>query len=86
MYSKGLSITKALALEGVGEILAVEPNIAKLPDSLKDVVSLVPLAEALERCNVILMLVDHDQFKSIPIDVIKNKVVIDTRGIIHKNL
>ncbi|MBT0585685.1 UDP-N-acetyl-D-mannosamine dehydrogenase [Alteromonas oceanisediminis] len=80
--SPALAITRDLAAQGVGEILAVEPNIKQLPASVTEDVSLVSLSEAMERCNVIVVLVDHTEFKSMPLEVIKNKVVIDTRGII----
>ncbi|WP_100656468.1 UDP-N-acetyl-D-mannosamine dehydrogenase [Alteromonas flava] len=80
--SPALAITNDLAEQGIGEILAVEPNISALPKGVSDKVTLTSLHDALERCNVIVVLVDHDEFKAMPIEVIKNKIVIDTRGIV----
>lgn len=80
--SPALAITQDLAAQGIGEILAVEPNISALPKGMSEDIQLVSLNDALERCNVIVVLVDHDEFKTMPIEVIKNKIVIDTRGII----
>lgn len=81
--SPALDITKILGEKNIGEVLAVEPNISELPLKLKESnVQLVGLNEALETANVVLVLVDHTEFLNLPFDVIKNKVVIDTRGII----
>jgi len=80
--SPAVSITKRLAELGVGEILAVEPNISDLPESLTDRdVELTALSDALGRANMILVLVDHKQFRKIPFSQVHSKVVVDTRGI-----
>lgn len=81
--SPALAITQQLVGKDVGTVLAVEPNIESLPAKVEGDIELVSLEDALERCNVIVVLVDHDQFKNISMDVIKNKIVIDTRGIVR---
>jgi UDP-N-acetyl-D-mannosaminuronic acid dehydrogenase len=78
--SPALHITEQLSQHSDLNVVAVEPNISSL-DSHPDI-ELVELTEALETCNVIVVLVDHDEFKSLPMEVVKNKIVIDTRGII----
>lgn len=80
--SPALEITRALADANAGEILAVEPNITDLPDKLKCKVKLVSLNEALERCNVMTILVDHRQFKQLSMEKLARKIVIDTRGLL----
>lgn len=83
--SPALDITKALASLAIGEVLAVEPNIKSLPDSLASQdVELVSLDSAMERANVLLILVDHKQFKAIPFDNVNTKLVVDTRGLFTK--
>lgn len=79
--SPALEITQTLIESDVGEILAVEPNVQALPERLKDKVSMVSLAEALERCNVLAVLVDHKQFKHLSMGDLAKKIVIDTRGL-----
>jgi UDP-N-acetyl-D-mannosaminuronic acid dehydrogenase len=80
--SPALDITSQLAEMNVGEILAVEPNISKLPTKLTDSnVELVSLGDALERANVLLVLVDHKPFKSLSMTDVNTKVVVDTRGL-----
>lgn len=83
--SPALDIVKILADEKVGEILAVEPNISFLPSDLKDAgVSLVSLDVAMEKCNIVVVLVDHRQFKLLDMSDIASKVLIDTRGLFSK--
>ena len=66
----------------IGEILAVEPNIQQLPEKLAEKgVELVSLTAALERANVLLVLVDHKPFKALSINDVNTKVVVDTRGL-----
>ncbi|MDX3772863.1 UDP-N-acetyl-D-mannosamine dehydrogenase [Chromatiaceae bacterium AAb-1] len=80
--SPALDIAKHLIADNVGDILLVEPNIKALPAALSEHNSkLTSLPQALEQANILLVLVDHKQFKNLqPIDV-ATKVVIDTRGI-----
>lgn len=80
--SPALDIAMALLHDNVGDILLVEPNIKQLPKKYAEHnARLTTLPQALERANVLVVLVDHKQFKTLhPVDV-ATKVVIDTRGI-----
>jgi UDP-N-acetyl-D-mannosaminuronic acid dehydrogenase len=81
--SPALEIVKELAVKKVGEIIAVEPNIKQLPESLSaSGITLTSLEIALEKANIIVVLVDHKQFKTADRTQFSSKVVIDTRGII----
>ena len=42
---------------------------------------LIDLDTALEQCGVFVILVDHDMFKSVPVEERAGKAVYDTRGI-----
>jgi len=81
--SPALHIVERLAQEHVGELLIVEPNVKKLPASLSQAsnIRLVELREALAAADIVLLLVDHRQFKRIDRDLLKPKITIDTRGI-----
>jgi len=81
--SPALHIVERLAQEHVGELLIVEPNVKKLPASLSQAsnIKLVELREALAAADIVLLLVDHRQFKRIDRDLLKPKITIDTRGI-----
>lgn len=80
--SPALDIAMALLHDNVGDVLLVEPNIKQLPKKhAEHNAKLTTLPQALERANVLVVLVDHKQFKTLhPVDV-ATKVVIDTRGI-----
>lgn len=81
--SPALHIVERLAQERVGELLIVEPNVKKLPASLSQAsnIKLVESREALAAADIVLLLVDHRQFKRIDRDLLKPKITIDTRGI-----
>jgi len=79
--SPALAITSQLASEGLAKILAVEPNINKLPEKYLANIELISTDRALRDAHIILLLVDHKEFKDIDKNLIADKVVIDTRGI-----
>ncbi|GMM68920.1 UDP-N-acetyl-D-mannosamine dehydrogenase VpsB [Alteromonas sp. MTD1] len=82
--SPALDITMQLAEQGIARVIAVEPNIKELPTELAALnIEHSTLADAMESANVVVVLVDHAEFKSLSLEVIKNKVVIDTRGLIQ---
>lgn len=60
--SPALSITKKLADQGLN-ILAIEPNINKLPSGLPENIKLIDLEQSFE-ADIHLILVNHRQFKS----------------------
>ena len=81
--SPALQIAQRLAERASSaEILAVEPHVEELPASLQGLsnVTLTALDEALERADVIVLLVDHDVFKQVPASQRSSATVIDTRG------
>lgn len=83
--SPAMDICEAIAQQGVGEILAVEPNINALPDRLSTKgVELVSIGDALERANTIVILVDHKPFIRIAKEKFAAKMVIDTRGLLSR--
>ena len=64
------------------DVLAVEPNISALPAQLGALenVRLAELKE-IESTDVVLLLVDHKEFKQLPATALKGKTIIDTKGI-----
>lgn len=81
--SPAVQIVEELAQRQVGQVLAVEPNIAELPESMSNKgIEFVSMAQALEQANVIVVLVDHKQFKAADKAEFARKVVIDTRGLL----
>ncbi|HFF8433777.1 UDP-N-acetyl-D-mannosamine dehydrogenase [Serratia marcescens] len=79
--SPAVEVVHLIAEWHVGETLAVEPNVEQLPKSLAGHVTLTPIAEALQQADVIVMLVDHQQFKAIRPEEIKQSWIVDTKGV-----
>ncbi|MEQ1963804.1 UDP-N-acetyl-D-mannosamine dehydrogenase [Xenorhabdus khoisanae] len=79
--SPAVHITEMVAQWHAGKTVAVEPNVHELPKSLTGLVELMDVNQALEEADVVLMLVDHRQFKAIHGDEIKQKWVVDTKGV-----
>ena len=82
--SPAMNITKDLA-EHVSHatVLAVEPNVSELPKALQGLpnVEFAEYQDAIERADVVLLLVDHDEFKALPATALKGKAVVDTKGL-----
>lgn len=79
--SPALNITNSIAQLNLGRVLAVEPNITVLPENINKNIELVSLAFAVEHADLIVLLVEHDEFRSIDTKKINAKSVIDTKGI-----
>jgi len=75
-------VSSTLTRKYADRISVVEPFITELPIEYRDTpVELVDIDTALEACDILIVLVDHDLFKSIPLSERANKIVYDTRGI-----
>jgi len=80
--SPAVEIVQMLARDRVGELLVVEPHINALPDSLSGLgLTLADFDQATARANILLLLVDHSSFLFVDHDVLKDKIVVDTRGV-----
>jgi UDP-N-acetyl-D-mannosaminuronic acid dehydrogenase len=80
--SPAVGIAQKVIQEALGEVFIVEPHITELPAKLQaDNVSLVSLAESLEKVNIIVTLTDHTVFKQVKPSVLQEKIIIDARGI-----
>ena len=66
-----------------GTVLVVEPNIDELPKEFagRTNVELAGLEEAIDRADIVLLLVDHDPFKHYDVEKLQEKMVIDTKGV-----
>jgi len=68
---------------GFSKVSLVEPNITKIPEGFNDngTIELVAMDEAIKAADIVVLLVDHAQFKSMNLSLLSGKQVIDTRGI-----
>lgn len=80
--SPALRVASALAERFGSRVRIVEPYAAELPDALaKTGATLIDIDTAIERCPLMIVLVDHDVFRSVPLEERASKQVLDTRGI-----
>ena len=75
--SPAFDIVKRLQAENVGELLICEPNL-----KASDHFELSDFSSAIKKADIILLLVDHRQFKYMKASDLSEKVVVDTRGVV----
>ena len=73
--SPSVDIVRKLIKESVGEVLVSEPNLES-----HDEFDLLSCEEVIRRSDIILLLVDHKEYKGIKTLELNEKVLIDTRG------
>ncbi|MGI0496386.1 UDP-N-acetyl-D-mannosamine dehydrogenase [Limnospira platensis] len=78
--SPALKIVENLLKSQIGQILVVEPHLKKIPKSLENQknLAIVPFDDALSKCDIVLLLVNHREFYPIN-DLMKEteKVFLD---------
>jgi len=77
--SPSLDIVRQLKQQGVAKLLIVEPNISSHVEF-----DLYSTEQAIHEADIILLLVDHHQFKKLPSSIFNEKILIDTRGCIRQ--
>ncbi|MHA7276367.1 UDP-N-acetyl-D-mannosamine dehydrogenase [Arthrobacter sp. HLT1-21] len=82
--SPSVSIVKQLSADLPGHtILVAEPHVSELPPMLSPIanVQLMETERAISEADVVLLLVDHDEFREMDRSALEGKSVVDTRGI-----
>jgi UDP-N-acetyl-D-mannosaminuronic acid dehydrogenase len=74
--SPAVEIVRELQRKNVGKLLVCEPHLLAHPEF-----ELVRVEEAIARANIVLVLVDHKQFKRVRREALHEKLLIDTRGL-----
>ncbi len=77
--SPSMEIVEQLMHANIGTVMACEPNVTQ--DKVK--LPLHDLKDVLKKADILLLLVDHDEFKDIDPQITKDKVVIDTKGVLR---
>jgi len=75
--SPSLDIVKRLMSENIGEVLVAEPNLATHEE-----IKLLPYDEVVRKADIVLLLVNHKEFSRLKTADLKEKILIDTRGVI----
>ncbi len=76
--SPALDVVRELQKHSAGELLVCDPYVS--PARFNEF-PLLPLAEVLAKCNLLVLLTDHRQFRDVPKKILQEKIVVDTRGI-----
>lgn len=76
--SPAMDIVKHLQQENVGKLLVCEPNLKSHPEF-----DLMSASEVIGEADIVLLLVDHKSFRKIKAADLKEKIVIDTRGVVR---
>lgn len=79
--SPSLEIVKKLIEYDIGQIMVCDPYVDKKDNQLN--IKFYSLDDVLHKSNILLILVDHKEFKELNKENIKGKVVIDTRGLLR---
>jgi UDP-N-acetyl-D-mannosaminuronic acid dehydrogenase len=83
--SPAVAIAEELAASATGEIDLVEPNVETPPKQFADNprVHWVGLSEALDKADIVVVLVAHRQFLRLDRAALTGKIVIDTVGVLR---
>lgn len=81
--SPALAITQRIAATHPGPVQAVEPNIEELPSKLGGKLNLASIEAAQAEADVIVLLVDHKEFRTMSKTALSQKALVDTRGVIE---
>ena len=66
----------------IGRIIASEPNIDRLPDSIARLgVEFRDPLSAIDAADIVVLLVDHRQFAMIDAAALETRKLLDTRGL-----
>ncbi|RXH09187.1 UDP-N-acetyl-D-mannosamine dehydrogenase [Bradyrhizobium guangzhouense] len=80
--SPAVKVVELLAKEKLGTLIASEPNVSELPQSLRDLgVDFADALTAIDRASIVVLLVDHRQFDFIDPSALRDKRLVDTRGL-----
>ncbi|GIO30141.1 MULTISPECIES: UDP-N-acetyl-D-mannosamine dehydrogenase [Paenibacillus] len=79
--SPAVEIVKNLSARQIGKLNIVEPYVNQLPEFLQlEHTVLMGKEEAIRESDIVLLLVNHHAFSDIDRNLLKEKILIDTRG------
>ena len=79
--SPAVKVAERLVARYGARIKLVEPHAKALPPEFAGgPAELIDIDDAIQRCDIFIVLVDHDVFKSVPVEERADKAVYDSRG------
>ncbi len=80
--SPSMQIVQQLVELKIGNLYVAEPHIKELPGCLQGSnIFFSGADEAIQKADIVVLLVNHQLFKTIGIDELQGKIIIDTRGL-----
>ncbi|QHM72881.1 UDP-N-acetyl-D-mannosamine dehydrogenase [Mixta intestinalis] len=79
--SPAMEIAHLIADWHSGATWVVEPNVKQIPAKLANDASLVSQQQALEQADVLVMLVDHREFRAVAGEQVAQRWIVDTKGV-----
>ncbi len=79
--SPAMAVAHRIAEWHSGTTWVVEPHVAAIPSRLAHEATLVAIEQALQQADILVMLVDHAQFRAVDAARIVQPWVIDTKGV-----
>ncbi|MGV3345766.1 UDP-N-acetyl-D-mannosamine dehydrogenase [Enterobacteriaceae bacterium LUAb1] len=79
--SPAMAVAQLIAQWHSGVTWVVEPHIKQIPGALSQLTTLVSLQQALDQADVLIMLVDHHEFRTVSRDTVRQQWIVDTKGI-----
>ncbi len=76
-----MSVAQRIAGWHSGRTWVVEPHVADIPPQLAERATLVSLADALQHADILVMLVDHAQFRAVTPEQVTQSWIVDTKGV-----
>lgn len=79
--SPAMTVAHLIATWHSGRTLVVEPHITDMPTRLADEALLASTEDALQQADIVVMLVDHAQFRAINASQVSQQWIVDTKGV-----
>ncbi len=76
--SPALEIVQKLQEKGIGEILVSDATLRSC-----EAFDLYSMEEVIDKADIIVLLVNHSQYADLTANMLKEKIVIDTRGVVR---
>ncbi|WP_312242504.1 UDP-N-acetyl-D-mannosamine dehydrogenase [Pantoea sp.] len=79
--SPAMEVAHLIANWHSGTTWVVEPHVRQIPARLAEEATLVSVEQALREADLLVMLVDHREFRVIDADSVRQQWIVDTKGV-----
>ena len=79
--SPAMEVAHLIAGWHSGKTWVVEPHVQQIPTRLANEAALVSTEQALQQADLLVMLVDHREFRAINAESVRQQWIVDTKGV-----